>query len=329
MSKYLLITGGVGGARLCDGFYRSARPQDLTILVNTGDDFEHCGLHISPDVDTLLYTLSEQADSKRGWGLQNETWDTLERLGDLGGETWFQLGDQDLATHLRRTAMLRAGSSLESVVKALAQAMGIGASVIPMSSQPLRTVIHTADEVLSFQDYFVRRRCEPVVQRVEFVGAANAQMPESLLTQMASTELETIVICPSNPFVSVGPILAVPGLKEALARSPAPVVAVSPIVGGKAIKGPAANMLAQLAYPVSALGVARYYADTAPGLINSLIVDNIDIELIPAIRELGIDATATATVMHDIPERCRLASWLIEKPIAQKIALKTDQQIQA
>lgn len=316
MTRYLLLTGGVGGARLCDGFYRSSPPEELCMLVNTGDDFEHCGLHISPDLDTLLYTLSGLSDTQRGWGLADESWTALQQLGELGGETWFQLGDRDLAMHLRRTALLRKGQTLEEVVRLLAAALDIKATLIPMTNQPQRTMIHTSNEVLEFQDYFVRRRCEPIIERIEFRGAETAQIPEALLEQLEDAALEKIVICPSNPFVSVAPILAVPQLKAALTRASAPVIAVSPIVGGQAIKGPAAAMLAQLGYEVSAYGVARYYAETAPGLVDSFIVDDIDTPLIPEISSLGMDCKATSTVMHDADARCRLAAWLCDFPIS-------------
>lgn len=311
--RYLLLSGGVGGARLCDGFYRELRPEQLAVLVNTGDDFEHCGLHISPDVDTLLYTLAGLADEARGWGLQNETWTTLNRLGELGGERWFQLGDQDLATHLRRTALLRDGQPLQFTVDALSAALHIGAGVFAMCNEPVRTFLQTSEGRLAFQEYFVRRRCEPTVQSIEFCGAEAAAVTPQVESLLRAGDLHTIVICPSNPFLSVAPIFAVPGMLDALRATGLPVVAVSPIVGGRAIKGPAAAMLEQLGYPVSALGVAQHYAQSAPGFIDTFVIDTQDQQLMPELEALGMRCAIADIVMRDIPGRRRLARWLMAR----------------
>lgn len=309
--KRVLLSGGVGGARLCDGFYRETGGDGLTIVVNTGDDFEHLGLHISPDIDSVLYTLSRQADPERGWGLCDERWSVLDRLGELGGPTWFQLGDRDLATHLLRTAQLKEGSTLAGVTAELAKAMGITTHVCPMSNAPVRTLVQTMDGALAFQEYFVRERCAPVVTGFEFSGAEQAVPAPEITAALGDDALCQIIICPSNPFVSVAPVLAVPVLMEGLKAAPAPVLAISPILGGRAVKGPAAAMLEQLDYPVSAAGVARYYAQCAPGLVDIFVVHDEDRHLVDEIGELGMCCLTTDILMQTPADRQRLARWLM------------------
>ena len=311
-TQRVLLSGGVGGARLCDGFYREFGGEGLLIAVNTGDDFEHLGLHISPDIDSVLYALADLGDRERGWGMAGESWTVLERLRELGGETWFQLGDRDLATHLLRTSLLRSGESLPGAVATLCERMGIAVPVVPVTDQPLRTHVRTDEGVLAFQDYFVRRRCEPTVSGFEFRGAESAQASAALMDALTDAALSQVVICPSNPFVSVGPMLALSALSGALTRAAAPVVAVSPIVGGRALKGPAAAMLTALGYPLSALGVVRYYADTAPGLLHTFVIDSMDSALIPEIETLVPRCLATEIVMHTPQDRRRLARWLTQ-----------------
>lgn len=307
----LLLSGGVGGARLCDGFYRETGGDGLTIAVNTGDDFEHLGLHISPDIDSVLYTLSGQSDPERGWGLRDERWSVLARLGELDGPTWFQLGDRDLATHLLRTAQLGSGATLSEAVESLARAMGVSAAVVPMSNEPVRTYVQTTGDTLPFQEYFVRERCAPVVRGFEYQGAECATPAPELAAALHDSDLRQIVICPSNPFVSVAPILAVPTLLESIKACSAPVLAVSPILGNRAVKGPAAAMLEQLGYPVSAVGVARYYAQCAPGLLNSLVIHEDDSSLVDEIEDLGMRCLTTDILMPSLADRQRLARWLM------------------
>ena len=308
----VLLSGGVGGARLCDGFYREPGAGPLTMVVNTGDDFEHLGLYICPDIDSVLYTLAGVGDRERGWGVANESWTVLERLGELGGDTWFQLGDRDLATHLLRTERLRRGDGLTEVVETLARRMDIRATVRPVTDQPLRTYVDTDEGVLAFQDYFVRRRCQPAVRGFDYRGAAQARVNLAVLGAFAADDLEQIVICPSNPFVSVAPMLALPALSEAIMSAAGPVVAVSPIVGDRALKGPAAAMLEQLGYPVNALGVARYYAESAPGLIDAFIIDDMDVALTTEIEALHMRCGHTDIVMRSDADRRRLARWIME-----------------
>lgn len=299
----LALCGGVGGAKLAFGLTRVLPPDRLTIVVNTGDDFEHLGLHVSPDIDTVVYTLSGLSDRVRGWGLAGETWAFMGAVARLGGETWFNLGDTDLAMHVLRTQRLRAGEPLSSVTAALAGALGVTDAIAPMSDQPVRTVLETDAGVLPFQRYFVGEQCRPVVSAIRFEGAAEARPSDTLAKALARPDLAGVVICPSNPYLSVDPILAVPGVRAALAGLSAPIVAVSPIIGGAAVKGPAAKLMAELGHTPSATTVARHYE----GLISGLIIDDVDAGQSEAIAALGIQARATASVMVDDEDRVRLA----------------------
>src|SRR5215218_470686 len=262
--RILALAGGVGGAKLAFGLATVLPSDALTVAVNTADDFEHLGFSISPDLDTVMYTLAGIANPETGWGRQGESWTVMEALGALGGETWFRLGDKDLATHIERTRRLRAGESLSSVMQDLAVRLGVKPTMMPMSDDPVRTMVSTDHGELAFQDWFVRLQCKPAVRSVRFAGADTAR-PHAALLDLAG--LRGIVVCPSNPFVSVAPILALPGVRAALARANVPRVAVTPIVGGQAIKGPAAKMLAELGHDVSALGVARYYREWVDGFL--------------------------------------------------------------
>src|SRR4051794_3004183 len=253
----LALSGGVGGAKLALGLYRVLPPDRLTVVANTGDDFEHLGLAISPDLDTLLYTLSGQANPELGWGRGGETWTFMKALEALGGETWFRLGDGDLATHIERTRRLRAGESLSAIIDDFRRRLDIRARLLPMSDDPVRTRLRTAQGWLDFQDYFVRLRCEPAVAELVFAGAETSRPHPDFMTALADPELRAVMVCPSNPFISIDPILAVPGIRDALRACRAPVVAVSPIVAGQAVKGPTAKMMAELSLPVDAATPAR------------------------------------------------------------------------
>lgn len=297
------LAGGVGGAKLAHGLAALVRRQ-LTVIVNTGDDFEHLGLPICPDVDTVLYTLAGIANRKQGWGLENESWAFLDQLKRLGGPDWFMLGDRDLALHVLRAVRLRAGDSLTAIVADVARSLAVEATVLPMSDQPVRTMVATDEGELAFQDYFVRLRCAPQVRGFRFAGAEQARPTAEVLRALSRDDLAAVVICPSNPYVSIGPILAVPGLEAALGAVRVPVIAVSPIIGGTAVKGPAAKMMAELGEDVSALGVARRYR----GLIDGLVIDRVDAGLAAGMEALGMRVHLTDALMRDEQDRRRLAS---------------------
>ena len=296
------LCGGVGGAKLAHGLSLAlaAEPDSLSIIVNTGDDFQHLGLSISPDLDSVMYALAGLSDPVKGWGRREETWRFMGALRDLGGESWFQLGDTDLAVHVERSWRLAQGCPLSEVTAHLCKALGISARVLPMSDDPVRTRVLTGEGWLDFQDYFVRRQCQPAVREFMFAGAETARAQPDALAALQRADLRAIVICPSNPFVSVEPILAVPGIRTAIQQSKAPVLAVTPIIGGKAIKGPAAKMLTELGLDVSAAGVARRYV----GLIDAFVVDQSD----PAPDPLpGVTFVSAATLMSSVADRLWLA----------------------
>jgi LPPG:FO 2-phospho-L-lactate transferase len=294
------LCGGVGGAKLAHGLSLALKPQDLSIIVNTGDDFEHLGLKVSPDLDSVLYALAGLSDPVRGWGRSGETWTFMAALKGLGGESWFQLGDADLAMHVERSWRLKKGATLSEVTAHLCGALGIGVRVLPMSDDPVRTRLLTAEGWIDFQEYFVHRQCRPEVREFMFAGATEARAQPDALAALTRQDLRAIIICPSNPFVSIEPILALPGIRAAMQRSPAPVVAVTPIIGGKAIKGPAAKMMAELGLDVSAAAVARRYA----GIIDAFVVDQTDPlpESVP-----GIKFFRAATLMSTTDDRRQLA----------------------
>ncbi|HEY7975616.1 MAG TPA: 2-phospho-L-lactate transferase [Ktedonobacterales bacterium] len=295
------LAGGVGGAKMAHGLSLALAPEALTVIVNTGDDFDHYGLRICPDLDTVLYTLAGLANETTGWGVIGDTNAALDMLRRYGEETWFWLGDRDLATSLLRTARLRAGAALSAVTHALAQAVGVGVRLLPMSDAPVATIIQTADGELAFQDYFVRRRHQDVVTGVRFDGIERAQpLPEALA---ALALAEAIILCPSNPLLSIEPILRLDGMRAALTQASAPVVAISPIVGGQALKGPADRILAAQGLEVSPLGIARWYG----ALLDGLVLDQIDAALAPDIAALGVRPFVTQTIMRDHGDRERLA----------------------
>ena len=305
-ARVVELAGGVGGAKLADGL-QVHLGAGLTVIVNTGDDVERHGLAIWPDHDTVMYTLAGIDDRERGWGIRDETWSAIDQLGRLGEETWFRLGDRDLATHVVRTARLAAGDRPTDVAAHLKKALGIAATVLPMTDAAVRTEVRTDDGWLDFQTYFVGRRQEPTVHEVRFRGAdAAAPTAEVLAALDALQPTDAIVVAPSNPIVSIGPLLAIAGLRSAVAAARergVPVVAVSGIVGGRALKGPADRMLVSLGHESSALGVARLYA----GWIDTFVIDTVDAELAPAIEALGPRVVVTDSIMSDDAGRARLA----------------------
>jgi LPPG:FO 2-phospho-L-lactate transferase len=294
------LCGGVGGAKLAQGLTMALQPDELTLIVNTGDDFQHLGLHIAPDLDSVVYALAGLSDPVRGWGRRDETWTFMAALKNLGGESWFQLGDGDLAMHVERTWRLARGTTLSEVTAGLCRSLGIRARVLPMSDDPVRTRVLTTDGWLDFQEYFVHRQCKPAVQAFTFTGAETARAQPDALAALSRRDLRAIIICPSNPFVSIDPILAVPGIRAAIQKCDAPVVAVTPIIGGKAIKGPAAKMMAELGLEVSGAGVARRYAE----LIHGFLIDLQD-PLPDPLRDVTF--FREATLMNGADDRLRLA----------------------
>lgn len=305
---FLALSGGVGGARLALGLSRVLASDQLVVVANTGDDFEPFGLHVSPDLDTLTYTLAGLADEERGWGLAGETWHFMEALAALGGEIWFRLGDRDLALHVERTRRLAAGESLSSVTRAICAQLGVGHPIVPMSDQPVRTMVGTDRGVLAFQDWFVRLGCEPRVRNVRFSGAETAELQPEITRTFASSRLAGVIVCPSNPFISIDPILAVPGMRSALAACPAPVIAVSPIVAGKALKGPTATMMRDLGLAPSAVAVAEYYR----GIVDGFVLDEQDTRAAGEVARLGIEPLVAQTVMGTLDDRVRLARTCVD-----------------
>ncbi|HLL50725.1 MAG TPA: 2-phospho-L-lactate transferase [Thermomicrobiales bacterium] len=300
------LAGGVGGAKMAQGLQGALPPGDLTLVVNTADDFELYGLHISPDLDTVMYTLAGIADPVNGWGVAADTRHTLDAIARYGQEPWFLLGDQDFATHVLRTERLRAGIPLSTITRELSSALGIQSRIVPMTDDRVATMVDTPAGRLEFQDYFVGRRQSDDVLGVAFTGIDRAIAHADAVA--AIRDADAVVIAPSNPIVSVGPILATPGMREALADTPGPIIAISPIVGGRALKGPAADMLATLGHDVSALGVARLY----DGLIDGFVIDELDHELAPALELIGLRTLVTATVMGGEDDRRRLAAEVLD-----------------
>lgn len=305
--RCLAISGGVGGAKLALGLAHQLSPGELTIVANTGDDFEHLGFAISPDLDTVMYTLADLANKELGWGQAGETWQFLEALERLGGESWFRLGDRDLATHTMRTSMLRDGASLSEVTATLCTRLGIEHEIVPMSDHPVRTMVIREDGApLSFQHYFVRDLCVPVVSGFTFDGIDGAAPSPGFAHALESGA--PVVICPSNPFVSVDPVLSLQGVRDTLRASPAPVIAVSPIVGGQAIKGPAAKMMKELGMPQTAVAVASHYR----GLVDAFVLDSVDEHLAPEIAGLGMEVLVTNTMMISLDDRVALARAVLD-----------------
>jgi LPPG:FO 2-phospho-L-lactate transferase len=299
--RVIALSGGVGGAKLAAGLAAELGPAELLIVGNTGDDFEHLGLPVCPDLDTLMYTLAGLADPQQGWGLAGESWQCLGALSRYGAPDWFRLGDRELATHLARGHWLREGHSLTEVTARLSAALGVRHAIVPMSDTPVRTRVATAHGELAFQEYFVRERCAPQVSALRYEGAEHAAPSAPLAQWLAAERAPAVVICPSNPFLSIDPILALPRLRTRLIR--ARTVAVSPIVGGKALKGPAAALLQQLGLEVSALAVARHYR----ALLRGFVLDHADADEAGAVRALGLEVLVTDTVMTDLDSKRRLA----------------------
>ena len=297
--RIVAFAGGVGGAKLADGLARLLGDR-LAVVVNTGDDFEHLGLHISPDLDTVMYTLAGIANPQTGWGIAGESWNFMDQIARIGGPTWFRLGDNDLATHAVRTQRLRAGHTLTAITAELCRGLHLAAAVIPMSDDPVRTVVATPDGELPFQDYFVRLACAVPVTGLRYDGAAAAK-PSPALSKLENPA--AIVICPSNPYLSVDPILAIPGLRTWMKAQRVPIVAVSPIVGGAAIKGPAAKIMQELGVAATAAAVARHYA----GLIDGIVIDEVDAALRGEIEAAGIAVRIAPAVMRSSDDRLALA----------------------
>lgn len=297
------LCGGVGGAKLALGL-EHVLGERLSVVVNVADDFEHLGLHISPDLDTVLYTLGGQSDLQRGWGRAGETWNFMEALKQIGGETWFLLGDRDLALHVERTRRKASGQSLTAVAEDIARSFGIRARVLPVTDDRLRTLVATNEGELEFQRYFVERRCEPIVNGIRFLGAETARMTVEVSRALEADDLRLIVICPSNPYLSVDPVLAVPGLADRIRAARVPVIAVSPIIGGQAVKGPTRKIMDELNLAATNAEIARHYA----GLIDGLVVDSADAEEAP---DLGVAVHAAPTLMTDSVSKIALAKEVL------------------
>jgi len=313
------LAGGVGGAKLAHGLYRVLPPDTLTVIINTADDFTLFGLHISPDIDTVLYTLAGIANPQTGWGIANDTFATLEMLQRYGLDTWFLLGDRDMATHIRRTELLRAGQPLSAIVAELAGALGVRATLLPMCDEPVATRVHTPVGNLDFQEYFVHRHHADPVEGITFAGIEAARIPDAVARSVA--EAEAIILCPSNPIVSIGPILAIPGMRDLLRRARAPRVAVSPIVGGHALRGPADRMLAGLGHEVSPFGVAMLYRD----VLHGMVIDVADADQEPRIADLGLPVLVTRTIMSSEQDRQHLARDVLA--FSQQLAATSNRHI--
>ncbi len=312
--KLVALAGGVGGAKLAHGLVKILPPENLTVIVNTGDDFEHYGLYICPDLDTVCYTLAGLANPETGWGRLNETWNAFENASKLGGPNWFRLGDQDLGTHLERTRRLKEGQTLTQITKAFCKAWGVKHTVLPMSDQPVRTILDTDEGELAFQEYFVHRRCEPRVKGFRFEGVHTAEPAPGACEAIQSAD--AVIICPSNPWVSIDPILRVrsltpplfsPSTPEGGREKGQPVIAVSPIIGGQTIKGPAAKMYREMGIEPSALAVAKHYH----GLATGFVLDEIDKQLKGDIMGLNMQTLVTNTLMDSLDNRVRLAKEVL------------------
>jgi LPPG:FO 2-phospho-L-lactate transferase len=303
--QVLALSGGIGGAKLALGLYQQLPADTLSVLCNTGDDFTHLDLRISPDIDTVLYTLAGLSNRELGWGREGETWTFMQALQTLGGASWFRLGDGDLALHVERTRRLNAGQSLSAVMDDLRRQLQVRAQILPMCDQPVPTQVHTAQGTLPFQEYFVKLQCAPSVTGFEFTNAQDAQPNPALHALLASDSLLAIVICPSNPFISIDPILAVPGLRDALRSACAPVIAVSPVIGGKAVKGPTAKMMDELSLAVSAQTVAEHYGD----LLDGFVLDYEDAMLADT---LALPCRVTSTWMRSDEDKRALAREVMD-----------------
>ena len=304
--RVLALCGGIGGAKLALGLHTLLPSGHLTVVANTGDDFEHLGLCISPDVDTVLYTLAGIANPQTGWGRAEETWHFMAEVERLGGPTWFQLGDKDLATHVERTRRLLNGERLHEIIGDFGRRFGLaGTVVLPMSDDRVRTIVHTDSGKLGFQDYFVARHCAPTVQHITYAGAEQAHSAGTVLQQLAEGSFDAVIICPSNPYLSIQPLLAIPEWRSALQRSPAPVIAISPIIAGTAVKGPTAKIMRELGVDVSAVAIARHYDD----LIDGFVLDEADAS---RVAQLTVRAITTRTLMHTLADKQSLAQRVLQ-----------------
>ena len=299
-----VLSGGVGGAKLVLGLSQVLNNDDFMTIVNTGDDFVHLGLQICPDIDTLIYTLAELVDQERGWGLKDESWNFLDKTKLLGGESWFNLGDKDLATHVHRTQRLAKGEDLTSITKNLASSFGVEAKIVPMTNDLVSTVVETREGDLAFQHYFVRDRCLPIVKRFRFEGIKSSVINPSIKEYGEENNKSAVLLAPSNPFVSIDPIIGVPGMTEELVTMKGPKIAISPIINSKAIKGPAAKMMQELGIPSTSIEVTNHYK----GLIDAVVIDHADAALSEKIEDMGIKVFVTNTVMHSLKEKITLAN---------------------
>lgn len=306
-TRYIAFSGGVGGAKLASGLARALPPEELLIVANTGDDFDHLGLRICPDLDTVAYTLAGRANRLLGWGIEGESWNCMDALAKLGGADWFRLGDRDIGTHLYRSQRLRDGASLSAVTREIAAALGVAHRIVPMSDDVVATIVNTPEGELSFQDYFVRHRCEPRVTGFRFSGVERAAMQDELRSALGSPELRAVIFCPSNPFVSIAPILAIPAMRGALEALRVPIVAVSPLIGGKAVKGPAAKMMNELGLPLTQLALAEHYR----GLVTAFVMDELDADQADTVRALGMACEVMPTLMRDDADKLRLAQSVL------------------
>lgn len=307
-NRVTVLSGGVGGAKLVLGLDRILSDGQLTVIANTGDDFVHLGLAISPDLDTLMYTLAGEVNDETGWGRRNETWNFMDALHGLDGDTWFRLGDRDLATHIERTRQLAIGRNLTDITADFCAHLGVNARILPMTDDAVRTRIGTEDGPLDFQHYFVRDRAEPAVLSLEYSGADTARPSDQALDALRNPDLAAIIIAPSNPYLSIDPILALPAMRQALSDATAPVVAVSPIVGNQALKGPTAKIMAELGLEVSALSIARHYRD----LLDGFILDETDRDMAAQVENLGPEVTICDTIMKSVADKTRLARAALE-----------------
>jgi len=304
----VVLTGGIGGAKLVLGLSKLLKPEQLTAIVNTGDDFEHLGLPVSPDLDTLMYTLADRVNPETGWGLAHETWSFMEALEQLDGETWFRLGDRDLATHITRAQLLANGQTLTAVTQQLCQRLAVNVRLLPMSDMPVRTRVQTEQGLLDFQHYFVRDRAEPRVNKIIYDGAQAAVLNSATMAALTDKDLGAIIIAPSNPYLSIDPLLSIPHLRHALTKADAPIIAISPIINGAAIKGPTAKIMNELGVEPSAASIARHYGD----LLNGFIVDQADRDLVSEIQATGITTIACNTLMANLDDKIGLAQHTIE-----------------
>ena len=304
-TRIVVLSGGIGGAKLALGMSRLIKDDRLTVIVNTGDDFDHLGLRICPDIDTMLYTLAGLANNELGWGRRDETWTFMRVLETLGGETWFRLGDGDLALHMERTRRLAAGESLSGVMDDVRRRWNIAARIAPMCDQQVATRIVTPDGEIGFQEYFVKKRCAPAVKSVRFAGADKAHLSPGAAAALAASNLAAIIIAPSNPYLSIDPILAVPGMMAAMRAANAPVIAVTPLIAGRAVKGPTAKIMTELGVPPSPISIVQHYAN----LIDGFILDDRDAALA---AKIGVPVRCADTLMVTLDDRQRVAQAALD-----------------